>query len=305
MVTQYLVTQEANIKNTALKNLNSQMLELENLLYYERKKFQSKHDETILLRETLNQLKGEKKNLQDYIKVISINADAASSRASELSSKLDKQKKISKVASTRIDTLNQQLIAMRKRIVVLNEALDASSKLAAKSRAQVKDIDSRLNAVLARQLKELKRYRSDFFGRLRILLQSREDIRIVGDRFIFQSEVLFPSGKAKLSSQGLDALDKLANAILKLSKEIPKEIKWAIQVDGHTDIQPISSDNFPSNWELSTGRSMSVVRYLISRGVPPQRLVAAGYGEYQPLSTERTPKAMRRNRRIELKLTNR
>ena len=140
---------------------------------------------------------------------------------------------------------------------------------------------------------------------MRQLLKNRKDIRIVGDRFVFQSEVLFPSGSAQMSVTGLAALDELAKAILELSRAIPKEIDWALQVDGHTDIRPINSPQFPSNWELSTARAISVVRYLASRGVPPSRLVAAGFGEHRPLDRGNSEEALRRNRRIELKLTNR
>lgn len=158
---------------------------------------------------------------------------------------------------------------------------------------------------LARKVKELQRYRSDFFGRLSQLLAGRKDIRIVGDRFVFQSEVLFPSGQAEMTPQGQVALDQLASAIVELDKQIPAEVGWALQVEGHTDSRPIATPQFPSNWELSAARALSVVRYLVTRGVRPERLVAAGYGEFQPLEKGETPEVLRRNRRIELKLTDR
>jgi chemotaxis protein MotB len=154
-------------------------------------------------------------------------------------------------------------------------------------------------------VQELQRYRSDFFGRLRELLRDRKDIRVVGDRFVFQSEVLFPSGQATMTGEGLVAIDQLAAAIVELERSIPREIDWALQVDGHTDVKPIASPQFPSNWELSSARATSVVKYLISRGVSPKRLVAAGYGEFQPLEDGASDEILRRNRRIELKLTNR
>ena len=154
-------------------------------------------------------------------------------------------------------------------------------------------------------MQELQRYRSDFFGRLRELLKNRKDIRVVGDRFVFESEVLFPSGQATMTVEGLGAIDQLATAIVELERSIPREIDWALQVDGHTDIRRIASPQFPSNWELSSARATSVVKYLITRGVPPKRLVAAGYGEFQPLEEGTTEEVLRRNRRIELKLTNR
>jgi chemotaxis protein MotB len=155
-------------------------------------------------------------------------------------------------------------------------------------------------------VQELARYRSDFFGRLRQILGNRPEIRVVGDRFVFQSEVLFDTGAATLKPQGNAELDKVADAILDLSKEIPPDIPWVLRVDGHTDKRPLTgSGEFKSNWALSAARAISVVQYLASRGVPPQRLLAAGFGEYQPVDLGSTDDALARNRRIELKLTER
>jgi chemotaxis protein MotB len=151
----------------------------------------------------------------------------------------------------------------------------------------------------------LARYRSEFFGRLREVLGSRQDIRIVGDRFVFQSEVLFPSGSATLEESGKVQLAKLANTLLEIALRIPPEVNWIMRVDGHTDPRPISTPQFPSNWELSTARAISVVKFLVERGVPSDRLVAAGFGEYQPLDPSRSDDAFARNRRIEMKLDQR
>jgi chemotaxis protein MotB len=197
------------------------------------------------------------------------------------------------------------MLALRRQIAALNEALEASEKKDKDSQDRIKDLGARLNAALARQVQELQRYRSDFFGRLRELLKDRKDIRVVGDRFVFESEVLFPSGSATLAPEGYAAMDQLASAIVDLEKSIPPEINWALQVDGHTDIRPIASATFPSNWELSTARAASVVKYLITRGVAPNHLVAAGYGEFQPIEAGVDEDSLRKNRRIELKLTNR
>jgi chemotaxis protein MotB len=220
-----------------------------------------------------------------------------------LTSDLEKQKEISTEAMAKVDLLNQQLLALRRQIAALNEALEASEKKDKDSQAVIKDMGTRLNAALARQVQELQRYRSDFFGRLRELLKDRKDIRVVGDRFVFQSEVLFPSGQAQMSPEGLAAMDQLAAAIVELERSIPKEINWALQIDGHTDARPIASAQFPSNWELSTARAISVVRYLAARGVPANRLIAAGHGEFSPIEDGNTDDALRKNRRIELKLT--
>jgi len=305
MVAQYFVTQEASGKDVALQRLNRQIAELTNLLSLEKQKATVFDDEIATLRATLAQLQVEKTELETVAETRQTQVLASASQVTSLSSDLDKQKNISSEALARVNLLNQQLLALRRQIGALNDALEASEKKEQESQQQIKNLGSRLNAALARQVRELKRYRSDFFGRLRELLKNRKDIRIVGDRFVFQSEVLFPSGKIEMSTEGLAALDELARAIIELSRAIPDEINWAIQVDGHTDVKPINSPEFPSNWELSTARAISVVRYLISRGVPPRRLVAAGYGEFQPLDLEQTDEALRRNRRIELKLTNR
>ncbi len=305
MLAQYFATQEASGKDTALKRLNRQIAELTSLLSLEKGKTKSAQDELAALQATLASLREENTKLSGFALSGDEAAKAAETRITALTDDLDEQKKISSEALAKVDLLNQQLLSLRRQIAALNEALEASEKKDRESQDRIKDLGARLNAALARQVQELQRYRSDFFGRLRELLAGRKDIRIVGDRFVFQSEVLFPSGSADMSPAGLTAMDQLANAIIDLEKQIPGEINWALQVDGHTDIQPISSPQFPSNWELSTARALSVVNYLISRGVRPSRLVAAGYGEYAPLDKGTTADALRKNRRIELKLTNR
>ena len=152
-------------------------------------------------------------------------------------------------------------------------------------------------------MQELARYRSDFFGRLRQILGDRPDIRTVGDRFVFQSEVLFDTGKADSIPRARRDLDKLADAVVELNKEIPPEIPWVLRVDGHTDKRPIQSSEFHSNWDLSAARAIAVVEYLVSKGVPADRLVAAGFGEFQPIDPGDSDDAYAKNRRIELKLT--
>src|SRR4029079_6596936 len=232
-------------------------------------------------------------------------AKAAEGQVAALSSDLESQKNISKEALSKVDLLNQQLLALRRQIAALSDALDVSQKKTIDSDKTIKDLGARLNTALAQQVQELKRYRSDFFGRLRALLKDRKDIRVVGDRFVFESEVLFPSGSATLTPEGTAAMDQIADAILELQKEIPSDIDWALQINGHTDARPISTPQLPSNWELSTARASSVVKYLVTRGVPPERLVAAGYGEFQPIDAGGSEDAFQKNRRIELKLTNR
>lgn len=305
MLAQFFATQEVSGKDTALRRLNLQIAELTNLLSLEKGRGKQAEDELAALQATLASLQAENEKLSGFALSGDEAAKASQARIAALTQDLEGQKEISSEALARVDLLNQQLLALRRQIAALNEALEASETKDRESQDRIKDLGERLNAALARQVQELQRYRSDFFGRLRELLASRKDIRVVGDRFVFQSEVLFPSGSADISVDGLAAMDQLASAIIDLEREIPKEIDWALQVDGHTDIQPIATSQFPSNWELSTARAISVVRYLVSRGVSPNRLVAAGYGEFAPIETSGDLEALRKNRRIELKLTNR
>jgi chemotaxis protein MotB len=305
MLAQYYVSQEASGKDDALRRLNRQIAQLTNLLSLEKGRSKSTADELSALQATLTGLRQENARLGGLAAAGEEKSRSSDARVGGLQKELDEQKKVSLDALGRIDLLNQQLLALRRQIAALNDALEASERKDREAQDRIKDLGSRLNAALARQVQELQRYRSDFFGRLRELLKGRKDIRVVGDRFVFQSEVLFESGQADLTVEGLQAIDQLAAAIVELTRAIPKEIDWALQVDGHTDIRPISSSQFPSNWELSTARAISVVRYLISRGVPAERLVAAGYGEFRPLEDGNSEDVLKRNRRIELKLTNR
>jgi chemotaxis protein MotB len=301
MVAQYYVAQEATGKETALRRLTRQLNELTNLLSLEKGKGKTLEDELAALQATFATLRTENERLSG---AVSAGGDK-DARISALTRELADKTSLSSEAQAKIDLLNQQLLALRRQISALNEALQIAEAKDKESQARITDLGARLNVVLARQVQELQRYRSDFFGRLRELLRDRKDIRVVGDRFVFQSEVLFPSGQATMTVEGLAAIDQLATAIVELERSIPREIEWALQVDGHTDARPIANPQFPSNWELSSARATSVVKYLISRGVSPRRLVAAGYGEFQPLEEGSTEEVLRRNRRIELKLTNR
>ena len=227
-------------------------------------------------------------------------------KQSELSEKLLlDERETSKKASNQIALLREQLNQLSQQLSALNEALEASEKKNVSQNVKIINLGKRLNAALATRVQELARYRSDFFGRLRKLLGNRSGIRIEGARVVFQSEVLFASGAAELNPIGTDQLGQLAETLNKISIEIPNDLDWVLRVDGHTDRNPIKTPLFPSNWELSSARSTSVVKYLIKQGVPPNRLVAAGFGEYQPIDNGGDEIAFRRNRRIEFKLTQR
>jgi len=203
----------------------------------------------------------------------------------------------------RVNLLNQQIAALREQLARLAAALDLAKVEAKRKDAQIADLGERLNIALARKVDELQRYRSEFFGRLREILGKQPGIRIEGDRFVFQSELLFPTASAMLTPEGQRQLAELAKTLKSVTARIPKDINWVLRVDGHTDRRPISTVRYPSNWDLSTARALSVVEYLISQGIPPNRLVAAGFGEFHPIDQAMTPEALARNRRIEIKLT--
>ena len=215
------------------------------------------------------------------------------------------QMKLTDEAQQRVLLLNRQIKALRDQLANLAAILETTEAANKDKEVQIADLGRRLNVALATKVQELARYRSEFFGRLREILGKRQDVRIVGDRFVFQSEVLFESGSAELGEPGQVQLAQLATALREIAAKIPKDLAWILRVDGHTDRAPIHTPEFPTNWELSTARAMSVVNFLISQGIPPEHLAATGFGEFQPLDTITSDAAFRRNRRIELKLTQR
>ena len=217
-----------------------------------------------------------------------------------------REKQLSADSQKQVELLNQQIAALREQLARIGEALQISENKVKEKDVQIVDLGRRLNAALVSKVEELARYRSEFFGRLRQVLGDRPDVRIVGDRFVFQSEVLFEVGSADLGDEGKRQMVKLAGTLRELMARIPKDISWVLRVDGHTDRVPIHNAQFASNWELSTGRAVSVVKFLIDQGVPADRLAATGFGEFQPLDSTRDDEiSRRRNRRIELKLTER
>ena len=306
MLAQFLLSREVTGKDEVLNRLNSQINELTQLLALEQSNAQDAEDQLVNLQASLQAAEAERSRLQQLLDRGS-GADAvANDKIGALSGELDTQRQISQQALSQVELLNQQIAALRTQIGALETALDASEQRDRESNTKIADLGKRLNVALAQRVQELNRYRSDFFGRLREILSDRENIRIVGDRFVFQSEVLFPAGSEEINDAGRVEMLKLAQAVVELQKEIPPEINWVLRVDGHTDNRPLSgTGRYRDNWELSSARATSVVKYLIANGVPANRLVAAGFGEFQPLDTADTDEARARNRRIELKLTER
>ena len=304
VVVQFFMAQEVSGKDTALQRLNAQIAQLTNLLSLEKTGTIDLEQQIAQLRAGLANAEGERDRLKGAAEAAS-GAAVAQGQVSQLSSELDNQKALSSRALAQVEALNQQIAALRRQLSALEAALDVSDQREKESQTRLAELGQRLNVALAQRVQELSRYRSDFFGRLRQILGNRQDVRIVGDRFVFQSEVFFDASQAILKPEGMAELDSVANALLDLERQIPNDIAWVMRVDGHTDVRPIFTAQFRSNWELSAARAISVVQYLISKGVSPQHLVAAGFGEFQPLDPGTTDEAYRRNRRIELKLTER
>ncbi len=218
---------------------------------------------------------------------------------------LTDEQRLSAAARQEVALLNRQLLALRQQIASLQQALEASEAESAAQNVKILDLGSRLNKALASKVQELARFRSEFFGRLREVLRNRQDIRVVGDRFVFQSEVLFESASATIAQDGESELRRLAVALNEIAPKIPENLNWILQVEGHTDSIPIFNEQFRNNWELSAARAISVVQFLIREGVPAERLSATGYGEFQPIDQRKDRIGNRRNRRIEMKLTQR
>ncbi len=305
MLAQFFVSREVTGKDTAMAKLNRQIEELTSLLAMERTAKSEAQSNLAGLAATLDTSQKEQARLQGIVAERAANAEAAGGQASAATTALDAQREVSSRALAQVDILNQQIAALRRQLAAIEDALSASEASGKDAQAKIADLGSRLNTALAQKVQELARYRSDFFGRLRQILGSRPGIRVVGDRFVFESSVLFESAKADVSQAGHQSLDDLAAAVIDLEREIPPDIPWILRIDGHTDKHPITGGAFKSNWELSSARAVAVVLYLITKGIPPDRLAATGFGEFQPIDPGDDEEALARNRRIELKLTER
>ena len=305
VVVQFYLTQEVTGKDTALSRLTAQIAQLTDLLSLEKTGKLSLEEQIAQLSSNLAGAEGERDRYRDLYAGAGSGAAEAQGKVTALSTQLESERRLAARALAQIEVLNQQIAALRRQLGALQEALDVSDKKDKEAQGQIADLGQRLNLALAQRVQELSRYRSDFFGRLRTILGNRPEVRIAGDRFVLQSVFFFDTGQALLRPEGRAELDGLASALVELERKIPGEIAWVLRVDGHTDIRPTAGPIFKSNWDLSAARAISVVQYLVSKGVSPQRLVAAGFGEFQPIDPETTEAAFSRNRRIELKLTER
>ncbi|KAF0229539.1 MAG: hypothetical protein FD175_1877 [Beijerinckiaceae bacterium] len=302
MLGQFFISREIAGKDDFLQQLNQRLSALTDLLALEKDAKAASEQRAMTLSATLANERAERERLQGLV----AGTSDTQARIGELTRAAEDEKASATRALREVSLLSQQISAMRQQLQALENALATSENREKDAQMRISDLGSRLNVALAQRVQELNKYRSDFFGRLRTVLSSRPDVRIVGDRFVFQSEIFFGSGGAEMEGAGKDELDKLAGALIELERTIPPDIPWVARIDGHTDKRPLSgAGQFKDNWELSSARAIAVVRYLNSKGVSPQRLVAAGFGEYAPLDFGDTPEALARNRRLELKLTER
>jgi chemotaxis protein MotB len=319
---QFYLSAALSGREEALHKLQQQVDALANLLSLERSSNSDLRQSSARLDAQLKGMQNERDRLRAQVSDLSAKANEAAKlrqKSDELAASLGAaqqqsavtqkalaaEKSISSEALAKVDLLNQQIAALRQQLSAIAAALDISEAKVKSQQTQLSELGQKLNVALASKVEELARYRSEFFGRLRDIIGNRPDIRVIGDRFVFQSEVLFAPGSADLTDRAKKELDPVLGALMQIAGEIPTDINWVLQVSGHTDHTPIKTPVFASNWELSMARALSVVRYAISKGIPADRLAAAGFADTQPLDPANSAAAYARNRRIELKLTER
>ena len=319
VLAQFFLGEALSGRDSALQKLDTEVAELADLLALEKTaskslradvgrlsgELQASIAEGDRLNAEIGTLAGDVTKLSALKAQLEADIGKLASQVDDKSKALLAEQDLSESARAEVALLNRQMAELKDQIATLNGALNAAEVKAEDQGAQIVSLGKRLNAALASKVMELSGYRSEFFGRLAKILGEQPGIEIVGDRFVFQSEVLFASGSSDINVGADGQLRTLAQTLGDLGGQIPADIDWVLRVDGHTDSVPIQTLKFASNWELSSARAISVVKYLISQGVPAKRLVAAGFGEYQPIAVGTSKAALNRNRRIELKLTQR
>jgi chemotaxis protein MotB len=290
-VAQYVLGSELSTRDQELQSLRGRLAELAESLALEEAENAELSQNILLLESTIAEEQER--------------ADSLNRRLMIAEAELEGMTELSESAQAEAALLLQQVAALNTQLATLNAALEASEQRDREQKAQIQNLSERLNAALAQEVQKLANVRSVFFERMQAVIGSRTDIRVVGDRFIFESDVLFATGSAQLSAGGRESLAQVAEIILSVMPEIPDDVDWIIRVDGHTDRIPINTAAFPSNWHLSSARAINVVNFFEEQGIPSRRLVAAGFGEWNPVDTGRSEEALARNRRIELKLDSR
>jgi len=302
-----VTTQRAEVAEAKASQLEAKLEDASTIIAADKGKIELQLREIAGLQENIANLRQRRTELESRVAQL---AETVNQRDEEIVVARDRGKtleadltEVKEESRARVALLNQQIAALREQLTRLSAALALEESKGEEQQVKIAELGQRLNVALARKVQELSRYRSEFFGRLREALGDHPDIRIVGDRFVFPSELLFPTASATLMPAGGHQLTRLAETLKTVTSKIPSDIDWILRVDGHTDRRPIQTARFPSNWELSTARALSVVNYLIARGISPVRLAATGFGEFRPLDDRISEDAYKRNRRIEIKLT--
>lgn len=289
-----------------LARMRAQIAELDRRVQADRETIEMRLSDLARLSQQIETLTALRDRLEQQAADAAARATTEEERRQAVEAILAEERRLGETARAQVALLNRQIEELRAQIARVSRALEVAEAEGRDKDAQIANLGQRLNLALAARVEELQRYRSEFFGRLREVLGNRPGIQIVGDRFVFQSEVLFPQGSAELQPEGIEQIRRLAAVIRDVARDIPPEVPWILRVDGHADRTPINpGGRFTSNWELSAARAINVVRLLALLGVPENRLAATGFGEFQPIDPADTPEAYARNRRIELRLTDR
>jgi chemotaxis protein MotB len=297
-------TQLADAQNQ-LAAMKKQIADLDRTVATDKDTLQAKLSDLATLDNQTRALAALRDELEKQAQDAAARAMTEQQRRQAVEAQLGDEKKLGDSARAQIALLNQQIDQLKTQLSSIAASLELTQKQSKDKDAQIANLGQKLNVALASKVEELQQYRSEFFGKLRTLLANRSGITVVGDRFVFQSEVLFPLGSAELTPAGTAQMTALAVTIKDIASEIPPDLHWVLRVDGHTDPQPVKGGQFASNWELSAGRAITVVKLLIADGVPADHLAATAFGEYQPFGTGDTPDAYAKDRRIELRLTDR
>ena len=317
MISENFLTQSLTGKNTALDNLRTKLKSLELDIKDSSEKNKDLSNSLIQLNEQLEKLKIKKLDVEKNLNKENIKNKSLTLNITELENKIItlvdqlgleklktvKQRTINSDLNLTIEDLNENIILLNNELLQVQETLKQSNENIEEKNLEISDLGNKLNRALKERVGELEEYKSEFFGELKKVIGGEKEINIVGDRFVLQSEVIFQSGSAKIESQGIKKLEEITKILISITNKIPKNINWLIQVEGHTDNVPISTKEFPSNWELSTARAIAVAKIMMKNGLSSNKINVAGYGEYKPLLENNNSTNREKNRRIELKLT--
>ena len=312
VVSQLYLSQTLSDRDNQLARLSAQLNELSELLGLEQSKTEALENQIVRLQDDYStslkrndQLIEQLESNREQLMRQTASVEAQAEQLARMEEAVGEKDQISASQQAMILQLSNQIVSLREQLRQIASALELQQQMTDEKEQELEQVSRRLNTLLAERVNQLQQYQSEFFARLRDILAGNENVRIVGDRFLLPSELLFASASAELGEEGRQELDKLADLLLDISSRIPDDVDWILRIDGHTDMLPINTQRFPSNWELSTARAVAVVRYLATQGVPERRMAAAGFGEFFPVADGTSPKALQRNRRIELKLTDR